>query len=210
MKPWKDIYDLPKHIPVKVPDGESGPWKVYSYEVSKEAETYSRMRAAIARSELGRWVPAGTYKGLKRGGEIIMSNTPDEIKDCYDFFRNASGRVLINGLGLGIALDVILHKVKKDDTHAVTEVYVIEKSCDVINLVASTFLKDKRVHIILSDAFEYKPQVDFDTVYHDIWDNICSNNLVGMKKLHYKYGKRANWQGSWCREKCKNLKTSYY
>lgn len=207
MKPWKKISDLSHLVPVKVPDGISGPWEVYTYTVSKADEDFGRLRAMFS-SARGRFVPAGTYKGLRRGGGLIMSNTPDEIRDCYEFFRQARGRVLINGLGLGIVLDVILHKL--DDFKslskewAVKEVFVIEKSEDVLHLVGPTFLKDKRVHLIHDDAFTFKaPSVPyFDAVWHDIWDNICAENLEGMHKLHRKYGRKTKWQGSWCRERC--------
>jgi hypothetical protein len=30
----------------------------------------------------------------------------------------------------------------------------------------------------------------YDMVWHDIWDDICSDNLEGMAKLHRKYGDR--------------------
>jgi hypothetical protein len=201
MKLWKNISYIPKVVPDTVPDGESGPWKVATFEVTKEAELFGKMRAVIS-SERGRFVPAGSYKALKRDGHTIMSNTPDEIRDCYDFFSEAKGRVLINGLGLGIALDVILNKVNEDGTHAVTSVTVIEKSPDVIKLVAPTFIKNKRVKINLADALEFKAEGVFDAVYHDIWDAINSDNLVEMKKLHRIYGRKTEWQGSWCRDRC--------
>jgi hypothetical protein len=204
MKFWKNITELPKPVPVEVPDGKSGPWEVFSYTVSKADEDFGRMRAMFSSSR-GRFVPAGTYKGLKREQHIIMSNTPDEIRDCYEFFREAGGRVLINGLGLGIALDVILHKKTEEGLYAVQEVFVIEKSEDVLNLVGPTFLKDKRVHLIHDDAYTFKapPGPYFDAVWNDIWDGICADNLEGMHKLHRKYGRKTKWQGSWCCGRCK-------
>lgn len=106
---------------------------------------------------------------------------------------------LINGLGLGVVLSAIL---KKD---TVTEVTVIEKSEDVINLVAPAFLLDKRVEIIHQDAFKYMPPKGetYDFVWHDIWDDICADNIPEMTKLHRKYGKIAKWQDSWCKNECK-------
>ena len=52
-----------------------------------------------------------------------------------------------------------------------------------------------------ADALEYKPPrgEQYDVVWHDIWPNICTDNLPEMHKLHRKYGRRCNWQGSWCR-----------
>jgi hypothetical protein len=206
MKPWKKMY--PQVIPVEIPEGTSGPWSISSYEVSEDAEILERLRAAFS-SQRGRYVPAGTYKSLRRNGNIIMSNTPNEIRDCSSFFYKAKNRVLINGLGLGITLDVILNKLNDDDSYSITEVTVIELSQDVINLIAPYF-KDPRVNIINADAYEYKPIGRFNVVWHDIWDDICADNLIGMHKLHRKYGKKTDWQGSWCRERCELLKQNPY
>ena len=147
----------------------------------------------------GRGVSAGTYKRLMRGNTVVMSNTPAEIRDHMDFIREAKkgGDILINGLGLGVALSEIL---KSDIVETVT---VIEKSQDVIDLV-SEYFTDDRVNIIKDDAFEYIPTVGFrfNAVWHDIWDYITSDNLPEMTKLHRKYGRRTDWQGSWCKYEC--------
>jgi hypothetical protein len=201
LKPWKNISDLPNIVPVNIHDDKSGPWEVFSYEVSKDAAEWGRLRSMIGSSDRGRYVPEGSYKGLKDNGHMIMSNTPDEIRDIYPFLRIANGNVLINGLGLGIALDLILKKRNEDNTPAVTKVIVIEVSMDVINLVAPSFT-DKRVTIINADALTYKPKDNYDAVWHDIWPDISSDNIKTMKTLHRKYGRKSTWQGSWCRERC--------
>jgi len=204
MKPWKSTWKLPGSIPVNVPDGQSGPWSVSTFTVSKEDAAFSAMRAMIS-SDRGRSVPEGVYKALKRGNTMVMSNTPDEVEDCFDFFEAAKGRVLVNGLGLGMVLDVILNKVDQNGKFVVKEVTVVEKDYDVFKLVAPTFLNDKRVHIVIADAMTFKPEGRFDAVWHDIFDNICADNLPTMHKLHKKYGRRTAWQGSWCREQCEDL-----
>ncbi len=43
----------------------------------------------------------GKYRRLSNNGEVVMSNTPMEINTCMEFIERATGRVLINGLGLG-------------------------------------------------------------------------------------------------------------
>ena len=204
MIPWKEVWDLPKSIPVNVPDGQSGSWSVSTFTISKEDAAFNALRAMIS-SARGRCVPEGTYKALKRDGTMVMSNTPDEVHDCYDFFKVARGRVLINGLGLGMVLDVILNKVDMEGKPVVTEVFVVEKDYNVFKLVAPTFFHDKRVRIFIADALEFKPEGQFDVVWHDIFDNICADNLPIMQKLHRKYGRRTAWQGSWCREQCESL-----
>ncbi len=186
-------------IQINVPDGIAGEWEIKSFKVSEEDAKICRMRAMF---HGGRGhVPAGNYKYLKKSGETIMSNTPDEIRDFRGFVNEAHGSVLINGLGIGVVLKALLEKSE------VTEVIIIEKSKDVIKLVAPTYLKDKRVTIINADAFEYQPPKGkrYNCVWHDIWDNICSDNLCEMKTLHRKYGRKCDYQESWCRYQCQRF-----
>ena len=136
-----------------------------------------------------------------RNGTCVMSNTPDEIRDFYGFVRMAKGKILVNGLGLGVLLKALL------DKEEATKITVIEKSEDVIKLVGNS-ITDKRVTIINADAFEYKPQKGetFDCVWHDIWDYITEENLPEMAKLHRKYGRKTNYQESWCKSDCQRQK----
>lgn len=191
-------------IDINVPDGISGNWAVESFTV-EDGDT-SQFISAL---KYGRSVPGGKYKRLVRNGTTVMSNTPDEIRDFLPFTFKAHGSIIINGLGLGVLLKKLL---SKDD---VTEITVIEKSYDVINLVAETYLKDKRVSIICADAFEFKPPKgkQYNYAWHDIWDYICSDNLKEMHTLHRKYGRRVDYQESWCRAQCerqKNANKRYY
>ena len=180
-------------IDIEVPDGVSGEWKVESFTVQEK-----ELSQMISMMKYGRGVPAGNYKKLTRNGYLVMSNTPDEISDFWRFACRAKGSVLVNGLGLGVLLKALLNKPE------ITEVIVIEKSSDVIKLVGETYLKDSRVTIINADAFDYKPPKGkrFNAVWHDIWDDICGDNLPEMKTLHRKYGRKTNYQESWCRYRC--------
>lgn len=188
-------------IEINVPDGVSGDWSVETFEV-KENEFSQR----ISLLKTGRGVPEGKYKRLMRNGTCVMSNTPDEIRDFIGFVWKASGSILVNGLGIGVLLKALLNKTD------VTDITVIEKSEDVIKLVAETYLSDKRVTIINADAFDYVPPKGkvYNAVWHDIWDYICSDNLEEMKQLHRKYGKKAEYQESWCRVRCEQQRKRNY
>jgi spermidine synthase len=85
----------------------------------------------------------------------------------------------------------------------VEHVTVVEQSEDVIKLVASHY-EGPRVTIVHADAMTYQPPTGakFGAVWHDIWDDICADNLDEMKILHRRYGRRTVWQGSWARELC--------
>lgn len=197
-----------KQIPVRdvkvdVPEGESGDWKIERFTVSNEDIVVHNIRCSFKAGMGGRTMEAGTYTKLTRNGAVIMSDTPAEIADHSYFARSrAKGHVLINGLGLGWIVEVLLQKKE------VKTITVIEKSKDVIDLVKQHYYdkcpKDKHLIIVHADALEYKPEKGqrYDAVWHDIWDNICADNLEDMKTLHRKYGRRTDWQGSWCRYQC--------
>lgn len=187
---------------VNIPEGCSGDWRVEHFEVTEDDEKFERLRAII--SGRGRFVPAGKYIRLIHKGRLmdvlVMSDTPDEIRDHLEAIHKARGHVLVNGLGLGIVIQAMLNKPE------VEKVTVIEISPDVIALVGphyQTHFGD-RLEIIEADAFTWQPPkgVRYDVVWHDIWNDICADNLPEMHKLHRKYGRRAGWQGSWCRWRC--------
>ena len=187
-------------IEINVPDGISGNWSIESFTVSKQDSDFQNIRALFQNGRGS--LPSGNYKKLKHNGTMVMSNVPDEIRDFQNFLYSAHGHILINGLGLGVLVSGLLKK------ETVTGITIIEKSTDVIKLSGSTYLKDKRVKIINSDAFIYAPPlgVRYDCVWHDIWNYITSNNLPEMHKLHRKYGKKCDYQESWCRYECERQK----
>lgn len=135
-----------------------------------------------------------------------MSDTPAEVRDMSSFIYHAKGAVLINGLGLGIALAAILNK--RAPEKSVSSVTVIEIDQDIIDLVGSKFAADPRVSIINESAFDFQPPrgVRYQAVWHDIWDDICRDNLDEMKALHKKYARRTDWQASWGRDQLSSLR----
>ncbi len=200
--PYNEI--IPKSIECRVPECENDSWKIEKFEVKNDlSSTIFNMHNP------GRTCPEGTYTRLivKKGwDDCMMSNTPAEIRDHYEFLTNAKGHVLINGLGIGIILEVLLESPK------VTKITVVEISEDLIELVAPYFENEKKLEIIHDDAFEYKPPqgIRYDAVWHDIWLNITSDNISEMSKLHRKYGRKTDWQGSWCKAECQRQKRQEY
>lgn len=175
---------------VSIPEGSKGDYRVEKFKTDSQ-DFRSLFR--------GRGVPVGEeFTRLMRGNTLVMSDTPAEMRDHMFAVHKAKGSCLINGLGIGMVLKNILDKPE------VTDVTVIEISQDVLDLVA-THYDDDRVRFVCADALTYIPPKGkrYGMVWHDIWDYICADNLPDMHKLHRKYGKRADWQGSWCREECK-------
>ena len=117
---------------MNLPEGSAGQWQVSKFVVDDAASRFTSFRAALK----GRgYVPPGTYTQLTRSGTIVMSDTPDEIADHLAFIHRVHGICLINGLGLGMAVNAALRKPN------VTHVYVVEQSADVISLVEPTYKK---------------------------------------------------------------------
>ncbi len=134
--------------------------------------------------------------------EIIMSDTWMEWNTNWRFLFNAHGRVLIAGLGLGMILLAV------QDSEEIEHITVLEKEEEVIALVKPQLPLLPKVEIIHADAFEWKAPkgAKFDTIYFDIWPDICGDNYEGMKRLHRRFARSLNrenpkaFMDSWRRE----------
>lgn len=170
---------------VSVPPGVSGKWSVRIADV--EDNVIARIRE--------RHFKPGRYTQLFHGNRLIMSDTPAERYDHFGFVRAAKGDVLISGLGIGMCVGAVLKKPE------VTSVTVLEIAQDVIDLVAPSY-QDSRVRIIQADALLWTPPraVRFGAVWHDIWPDICRDNLTEMHTLNRRYGRRADWKGCWSQD----------
>lgn len=182
---------IQKYWHCDIPDCEKGEVKIQKFTFTKD----DSLRSIIARN----FLPPGNYTRLVIGRTFMMSDTPKELRDHFMMIDKAFGPVLVNGLGLGCVLNCLVHKPQ------VTKITVIEKSKDLIDLMAPHF---PQVEIIHADALEYTPPRGerYGAVWHDIWPDICGDNVREMKILHRKYAQRTEWQGSWCRAECERAK----
>jgi len=195
---------------VDVPTGRSGRFEISRFTISKAAERRINKRNFYSQAQ-DRNVEEGTYTRLMRDPAIValqgdapvvvMSDTPAELRDHAEPVRRAEGRCLVHGLGLGVCVQAMLDKPE------VSHVTVIEQSPDVIKLAADHYLSNPRykgrLEIVMGDALSWKPPAGarWDVVWHDIWDSIDVDNWGTMKRLHRRFGRRAEWQGSWCRDR---------
>jgi len=176
---------------VTVPEGKSGEWEVSKFIISEKELGFAMFRYG------SRSPRPGEYTKLTHCNAVIMSDTDAEMRDHYVAVINAQGHVLINGLGLGMVLQACMEKEE------VTKATVVEKAQDVINLVEPHYKKmyGDNIEIIHADALIWNPpkKQRYGMVWHDIWENICGDNYEEMKTLHRRFGRRADWQGSWCK-----------
>ena len=135
----------------------------------------------------------GTLHIERFGGECVMADYDSELRKHLPVIVHARGRVLVTGLGLGCVVRGLLTKPE------IEHIDVIEKSNDVIKLVAASF-DDPRVTIHCGDALRivFPRGTKWDYAWHDIWiedDFVATQHLHG--KLIVRYHQRVRWQSAW-------------
>ena len=191
----KGVVDL---FPEKL---EKGVARITKFEFDAKKDVFYNLRASRDMDGIF-YMFTGNYVRLHVNNQLMMSDTAMERKTNRYFVQNATGRVLIAGLGVGLIIQAII------DKESVTEVVVIEKYQDVIDLVEPIY-KHPKLKVICADIFEYDipKEEKFDTIYFDIWADISIDNLEQMKVLHAKYrkNKRSNdtWVDSWMKDRLK-------
>ena len=111
------------------------------------------------------------------------------------------GDVLITGLGLGLVVASILETPQS----RVRQVVVIERSADVIGLVAPSLESryEDQIEVVNADAFEWMPLPGqrFSVAWHDIWPNPHEPGvLTQAEQLERRYAPYCGWQGNWIRD----------
>lgn len=177
--------DLTKILPEK----EKGGFAVRHFALTEKEVSIAKLHSAIhGRGEdtLGLEADRVYTKLISLpSGNIIMSNTPMEMRTNEKFVRYAHGNVLVGGLGLGMVLTQAGKKV------TVEKIVVIEKEQAIIDLVwqhiLPTMMCKAAVHC--GDVFKYKGEIylkydhKFNVIYFDIWPDISPDNWGESKRL---------------------------
>ena len=177
----------------KLQPGESGNAVVTHFNVSRDQSQWTAMRP-------GGYVPAGDYVQLNVDGALMMTDTRHEQITNYGVVQHSKGHVFIAGLGIGMICHAIAAKGE------VKKITILEKSPGVIDLVAPTL--PKKCEVIQGDIFDHKPAKGtlYNTIYFDIWPDLCTDHLPQMGKLHRRFRRHlaeGGWIDSWCRDSLK-------
>lgn len=185
---------------VSIPDGEIGNHRIERFEITENDVRWGMMGSYGS----GRgYTKPGMYTKLVRGKHtIVMSDTSDEIRDHVHAIGKAEelgGTCRVHGLGIGMVAAAMLNLPN------VTRVDVVEISTDVAELVGPTLQEryGDRFNLLIDNVMEQKPlssESGYSVIWHDIWDNLCTDNLPEMATLHRRWARRTQWQGSWGRE----------
>jgi hypothetical protein len=165
-----------------------------SYELKKDIGLSLHNLRAIRDGGSFMALHPGKYVRLHIDDVLMMSDTHMERITNENFVDHANGKVLIGGLGVGLIIYNLMGKLKDG---IVTNITVIEKSQDNINLIGPYF-KHQNIKIINDDIFTWQPKKGekFDTIYFDIWPEISTDNLADMKRLHNRFKYKLNRENS--------------
>lgn len=203
------LYERYANFRVDVPEGKDGLWEIERYTMTQRDLIVSDAVEQVTRTD--RHSLPGTYTKLLRWGHlgnpynatVFMSDHVCEVADHHDLVEYARQNaplkhVLINGLGIGVAIELLAPYVE--------QFTIIELSAAVIRLVAPHYQAryPGRIEVIQHDALTYLPPkgVRYNAVFHDIWATISHTNLAEMRHLHRRYGRLCDWQQSWARVYC--------
>ena len=121
---------------------------------------------------------------LVREGRVWMSLSPVEIESLAPHVAHMRGRVVIAGLGMGLALYNALMRP------AVRQVTVLERDSQVISLFAAIVSGDwggsERFSIEQVDAREWRSTSPVDFLYADIWDKVGAPEAAGDTRMMYR------------------------
>lgn len=189
-----------------IPEGKKGIWEIQKFTVSKhQAKRFNfilRIESIVEEHIWNREIRPGTYRRLMKRDEniIMMSDTPAELRDMKQGIEEATGNVLVFGLGLGIFAENCA--IKK----SVKSVTVIEVDQDVIDLVAPHLTKKhQKIEVFQGDVFTYKPQFKYDFIFVDIWPFIDHENLTDMRKIKRRLRNKTEKISCWCENECRQM-----
>jgi hypothetical protein len=156
--------------PLDIPTGKSGIFEVDESLIEGCVPALSLREAILTgRPQVKVQInpPGMRVVRLKEGKRVWMSNHPQEVYSHYQCLTGLKGHVLVGGLGLGMAVKLL----RKNP--AVTKITVVERSQDVINLVAKYVISPPD-EVVCADLFKYlreckKEKAKFDSAYYDIW-----------------------------------------
>ena len=189
-----------------IPAGASGQWHIKKLNLSKDIVAPKDGKPVRVPkgdyTQLWCWTKETLQNVLDGGdmswpGELVMTDSPDELNTHLDFMLKAHGRVLISGLGLGCVVRGCLANQN------VKHVVCLERDPHVLKLV-KPHMPSNRLTILQTDAVRWcRNNLDrqkFDCAWHDLWSNpdkgephLALTHSDLFRLCHSKVG----FQGAW-------------
>ena len=204
MKPAKISYTMGQdgmyHSPgIALPEMKSGNWSIrHVITPPGEKMIIVSMRNAMFMGMKpshtiapGKVVTVELRETDDKGDKGWMSDSPQEVEQHTRQLKKARGRVLVGGLGIGLAVAILARNRK------VREIVVVEKSSDVIRMVAPhawNFVGSRSrgvsLAVLNTCLFEYLKMnhlPSFDFAFLDIWiptgQTVLADTVLPLRKL---------------------------
>ncbi len=176
-------------VEVDIPAGKSGIYEVANYTnetTDKNWQVYLELKSETHSS----------YNVLLKDGcpMPIMQDSEGEYNEHQWLWDNATGDVLIAGLGLGLINEVLINNDN------VTSVTIVEISQDVIDLVWDHCKKDDRFNLVRADieTWDIPDGSSWDVAWFDTWISDNPLNTTEYKDLiNTKFDSHCNKLGFW-------------
>jgi hypothetical protein len=174
-------------VPESLAEQEHGIWAIRRRWTEPWEASWSDCLRFTA---LTRWTETTLHSAW---GEVVMEDTPRELRRHLPIWMSARGRVLVTGLGLGCVVRGLLA------CREVEHVDVVELDPWIASTVGREFAADTRVSIIVADALDdgWRPAgVRWQFAWHDLWleeGSLAFLHLRLIASLHH----RVDVQGAW-------------
>lgn len=157
-------------IAVNIPEGISGDFEIAHYTNETTDKQWQMYLVSKNESYANYCVLTTTTCPMP-----IMQDSEGEYREHQWLWDNATGDVLIGGLGIGLCNAGLISNPN------ITSITIIEKSQDVINLVWPHCLKDNRFNLVHADIETWTPPQDsqWDIAWFDTW---CTDNTLSSQE----------------------------
>lgn len=179
-------------VPATLPEGRRGLWTVRRADVGTMPAIdvfFLGLEPYRVHTTLERYTCATAHLDK---GEIVMEDSPREIRRHLPILLKARGRVLVSGLGLGCVVRGLLAKPQ------VAHVDVIESDRHILQLIGPEFAGNPRVRLHHGDALNHwwPANTRWDYAWHDVWSEDEPLHLVHARLIK-RYAARSSQQGAW-------------
>ena len=165
----------PYYQNIKLDNVKNGNWEI-------KKEKYPAYRAVIAHDmmffpfyrevpPLGFFTEDFEFPAVLEDSNEWMTLTPVDLDTCEDAIREARGKVVTFGLGLGYYAYMVS---EKEDVESLTIVEISDKVIELFETyILPQFPHKEKIRIVKSDAFLYAekvmPKENFDLAFVDTW-----------------------------------------
>ncbi len=181
-----EYYENPYYKNIKIPSKKVEKWTLGNQEY-QPYEAFIRDDIVINEyteiPSIGYFDKKFVFPTVFENGVEWMAIKPNEIETMKQSISEASGNVLVYGLGLGYYAYMIS---LKNDVESIT---IIERDESVIKLfyehILPQFDKKDKINVIQSDAFEYAQNEakkhEYNYVFVDLWHDVSDGTELYMR-----------------------------